>query len=66
MDIAKEIVVDKDERGAPRVTIDGQLFRWFTAGIVTPAPSLNEAPTVTITVLAEKVTMVNDYTVRRG
>jgi hypothetical protein len=57
--LAKHIVVDRDENGAPRITIDGEQLPWFTQGIVTPAPSLREMPTVTITLLAEKVEMLN-------
>jgi hypothetical protein len=64
--LAKEIQIDRDDRGAPRITIDGEVFPYGTAGIVTPAPSLNDAPTVTITLLAEKVTMVNDFPKRLG
>lgn len=59
MDLAKEIRVDRDERGVPRITIDGQEFPWFTAGIETPAPNLTEVPTVTITIPAAKVVMEN-------
>jgi hypothetical protein len=62
---AKEITVDRDERGVPRITIDGERFRWFTNGIVVPAPSLNEMPTATITILADKVTMLNEDRYRR-
>lgn len=57
--LAKRIVVDTDERGAPRVTIDGFVLPWYTCGITVPAPSLNEDPTVTVTFLAEDVQMVN-------
>ena len=60
MDFAKEIRVDQDERGAPRITIDGQPFPWFTAGIVTPPPVLDGAPMITVTIPAERVTMVNE------
>lgn len=60
MEFAKEIRVDQDEHGAPRITIDGQPFPWYTAGIVVPAPSLDKAPTVTVTIPAERVTMINE------
>lgn len=60
MDFAKEIRVDQDERGAPRITIDGQPFPWFTAGIVTPSPAHDKTPTITVTIPAERVTMVNE------
>jgi hypothetical protein len=62
MRLAKEIRVDRDERGAPQITIDGETLPWFTAGIVTPAPSLDEVPTVTITIPAEKVVVENRAT----
>lgn len=61
MGLAKEILVDRDERGAPRITIDGEVLPWYTSGIVVPAPDLREAPTVTVTFLAERVAMVNDF-----
>lgn len=60
MGLAKEIVVDQDANGAPRVTIDGREFPWYTAGIVVPTPSVDKMPTVVITIPAEKVTMVNE------
>ncbi len=61
VEFPKEIRVESDENGAPRITIDGQPFPWYTAGIVAPAPSLSHAtPTVTITIPAEKVVMVNE------
>lgn len=61
MEFAKEIRVDQDERGAPRITIDGQPFPWCTAGIVVPPPALDQAmPTITVTIPAEKVTMLNE------
>ena len=58
--IAKHIIVDRDEHGAPRLQIDGFVFDFATCGIKVPAPSLDEIPTVTVTFLAEKVTMIND------
>lgn len=57
--MAKLIRVDQDERGAPRITIDGEVLPFYTRGIVVPAPSLHESPTVTITLLADRVEMVN-------
>lgn len=57
--LAKHIRVDQDERGAPCITIDGELLPWYTTGIVVPAPSLKEAPTITVTFIAEQVEMVN-------
>lgn len=57
--LAKHIVVDRDDAGIPRITIDGQQLPWYTTAI-TPAPNLNEMPTITVTIPAEKVTMVND------
>ena len=58
--IAKHIIVDRDDRGAPRLQIDGFVFDFATAGITVPAPSLDQVPTVTVTFVAEKVTMLND------
>lgn len=58
--IAKHIIVDRDDRGAPRLQIDGFVFDFATAGITVPAPSLDEIPTVTVTFVAEKVTMLNE------
>lgn len=60
--IAKHIIVDRDEHGEPRLQIDGFVFGFALArhGITVPAPSMDEAPTVTVTFLAEKVTMIND------
>ncbi len=60
MEFAKEIRVDQDKHGAPQITIDGQPFPWYTAGIVVPAPALDKTPTVTVTIPAERVTMVNE------
>jgi hypothetical protein len=61
VELPKEIRVESDRTGAPRITIDGQPLPWYTAGIVVPPPALGQAmPTVTITIPAEKVTMVNE------
>lgn len=59
MEFPKEIRIESDENGAPRITIDGQPFPWYTAVIVAPAPSREHMPTITVTIPAEKVTMVN-------
>lgn len=58
--IAKHIIVDRDERGAPRLQIDGFVFDFGMAGINVPAPALDQVPTVTVTFVAEKVTMLNE------
>lgn len=58
--LAKTIHVGRDEGGAPCIEIDGERLPWMTCGIVTPAPSLQEMPTVTITIPAERITMTND------
>lgn len=60
--IANHIIVDRDEHGAPCLRIDDLVFDFAIAnrGITVPAPSLDETPTVTVTFLAEKVTMIND------
>jgi len=57
--LAKLIRVENAPNGAPIITIDGEVLPWYTAGIVTPAPSLDSSPTVTVTFLAERVEMVN-------
>jgi hypothetical protein len=62
--LAEHIVVDRDERGAPRITIDGEVLPWHTCGIVPSVPKLNEAPTLTVTFLAEKVTTIDQYVPR--
>jgi hypothetical protein len=59
-EFAKEIRVETDRAGAPYITIDGQPFPWHTAGIVIPAPSRDQFPTITVTIPAEKVVMVNE------
>jgi len=58
--LAKEIRVDRDEHGAPRITIDGGQLPWYTQGIVPRAPSLNEFGAITITIPAETVTLADD------
>lgn len=58
--LAKHIHVGRDEGGAPCIEIDGERLPWMTCGIVTLASSLQEMPTVTITIPAERVTMTND------
>gem|GEM_PF-6089402 len=60
MELPKEIRVESDRTGAPRVTIDGQPLLWYTAGIVVPPPSRDQMPTVVLTIPAEKVVMVNE------
>lgn len=60
MEFPHEVRVESDESGAPRITIDGQPFPWYTAGILAPAPSREHMPTITVTIPAEKVTMVNE------
>lgn len=60
MELAREILVDRDDKGAPRITINGTPFPYYTAGIVTPAPSLHDMPTITLTIPAECVRMTND------
>lgn len=60
MEFPREIVIDQDANGAPRITIDGQALPWYTAGIVVPPPSRDQMPTVVLTIPAEKVTMVNE------
>ena len=64
--LAKEIVVDRDENGVPRITINGTPFPYYTAGIITPAPSLKDHPTITLTIPAECVRMVNDASLPPG
>lgn len=59
--LAGHIVVDRDERGAPRITIDGEVLPWLTYGIVPSVPKLGESPTLTVTILAEKVTTIDQY-----
>lgn len=61
MRFAKQIRVDRDENGAPRVTIDGQQLPWYTQGIVPRAPSLNDVAALTITIPAEHITLVDDW-----
>lgn len=58
--LAELIRIESGPNGAPMVSIDGHFIPWLTCGIDVPAPSLKEAPTVTITFLAEKVEMVNE------
>lgn len=60
MEFSKEIRVESDRAGAPRVTIDGQPLPWYTAGIVVPPPSRDQMPTVVLTIPAERVVMVNE------
>lgn len=57
--MAKLIRVESDFNGAPVVYIDGEPLPWYTAGVIVPAPSRSEAPTVTVTFLAERVELVN-------
>lgn len=60
MEFPKEIRIETDRTGAPRIAIDGQPFPWHTAGIVVPPPSRDQFPTITVTIPAEKVVMVNE------
>jgi hypothetical protein len=60
MELAKEIRVETTRAGAPCITIDGQPFPWHTAGIQTPPAALGQFPTITVTIPAEKVVMVNE------
>lgn len=61
MRLAKEIRVDRDEHGAPRITIDGEPLPWYTQGIVPRAPSLDDTAALTITIPAEHITLVDDW-----
>jgi len=60
VEFPREIMIDQDEHGAPRVTIDGQPLPWYTAGIIVPPPSRDQMPTVVLTIPAERVVMVNE------
>lgn len=61
MHLAKEIRVDRDEHGAPRITIDGQDLGLYTQGIVPRAPSLNDWGALTITIPAETITLADNW-----
>ncbi len=57
--LAKEIRVEADPSGAPHITIDDQELPWFTQGIVPSAPTMAGMATLTVTFLADKITLVN-------
>ncbi len=59
--LTREIVVDRDEKGAPRITIDGVVLPWFTQGIVPRPPALGELAALTITIPAEKITLADEH-----
>lgn len=65
-ELAKHVIIDRDQHGVPRITIDGTVLPWFTSGIAVPAPSLDEVPTVTITIPADKVSMLNEVVTPGG
>jgi hypothetical protein len=60
VEFPEEIRVETAANGAPVIKIDGQPFPWYTAGIVTPPPSRDAMPTVTVTIPAERVVMINE------
>jgi hypothetical protein len=56
-ELAKHIIVGRDEQGAPRITIDGQVMPWFTNGIAVDPPSLDGMTALKLTIVAERITL---------
>lgn len=57
--MAKDVVIDRAPGGAPRITIDGLMLPWYTAGIIANVPSLDGMTGLTITIPAERVTLLD-------
>lgn len=57
MDLAKHIIVGRDENGAPRITIDGQTMPWLTSGIAVEPPSIEGMTALKLTIPADRITL---------